>query len=77
MHCPSFPFRKRKTSDFFEGKCRCFALKVRMFPSKKSGVFGFPYSDWESFRPSPLKMFVKKSYISYTNATDILYLLMV
>ena len=34
-------FRKMKTSDFFGVKFRCFALKVRMFLSKKSGVFDF------------------------------------
>ena len=28
-----------ETSDFFEAKCRGFALKVRMFASKKSDVF--------------------------------------
>ena len=34
-------FRKLKTSDFFGIKFRCFALKVRMFASKKSDVFIF------------------------------------
>ena len=35
------PLRKMKTSDFFDGKFRCFALKVRHFVAKKSGVFNF------------------------------------
>ena len=35
------PFGKEKTSDFFEVKFRCFALKVRRFASKKSDVLHF------------------------------------
>ena len=35
------PLRKMKTSDFFDGKFRCFALKVRHIDAKKSGVFNF------------------------------------
>ena len=35
------PFRKSKTSDFFDTKYGCFSSKVPMFPSKKSGVFIF------------------------------------
>ena len=34
-----FSAGKMETSDFFEAKCRGFALKVRMFASKKSDVF--------------------------------------
>ena len=35
------PFRKSKTSDFFDTKYGCFASKVRRFASKKSDVFSF------------------------------------
>ena len=62
-----------KTSDFFGQKYGCFASKVRMFASKKSDVFEFPFLwDVSAFflLPPPKKKFREKSYISYTIRRD-------
>ena len=37
-----FPVGKAESTDFFEAKFRCFALKVRMFLPEKSVVLPFP-----------------------------------
>ena len=55
-------FRNPKTSDFFGQKYGCFASKVRMFASKKSDVFEFPFLwDVSAFflLPPQKKSFVK------------------
>lgn len=39
---PAFSTGNAETSDFFDTKFRCFALKVRMFVPKKSDVFNLP-----------------------------------
>ena len=67
-----FPFRKLKTSDFFEGKFRCFASKVRRFYAKKSDVSVLPAP---SSTPPLKKSFLKISYISYTSTHNIQHLL--
>ena len=60
-HLPSPPkkgvFRKLKTSDFFDRKCRTFASKVPMFCPKKSDVFIFRNGTFQPcrHRPSPPK----------------------
>ena len=62
------PFRKSKTSDFFDTKYGCFASKVPMFPSKKSDVF--------SFRNLPQKkVFLFFSYIPTPICGNCLYIL--
>ena len=68
-------FRNPKTSDFFGQKYGCFASKVRMFASKKSDVFEFPFLwDVSAFflLPLPKKKFREKSYISYTIRREVL-----
>ena len=68
-------FRNPKTSDFFGQKYGCFASKVRMFASKKSDVFEFPFLwDVSAFflLPPPKKKFREKSYISYTIRREVL-----
>ena len=56
-------FRNPKTSDFFGQKYGCFASKVRMFASKKSDVFEFPFlwdvSAFFLLPPPKKKSFVK------------------
>ena len=39
---PAFSTGNAETSDFFDTKFRCFALKVRMFMLEKSDVFTLP-----------------------------------
>ena len=57
------PFRKTKTSDFFDANIRTFDAKHPYFLSKKSDVLQLP--DRASLPPLQ-KKFLKISYISYT-----------
>ena len=71
-----FPFRKIKTSDFFDENIRTFGAKHPYFCPKKSDVLLFPDRCTSFSLPSSLqKKFLKISYISYTTAPDELYLL--
>ena len=64
----AYPFRKTKTSDFFDANIRTFAQRSPMFCTFRTAV---------SLSHSQQKKFLKISYISYTTASDVLYLLMV
>ena len=56
------PFRKSKTSDFFEANIRTFDAKHPYFCPKKSDVLQLPALHLYSLK----KNFWKKTYISYT-----------
>ena len=71
------PFRKSKTSDFFDRKCRCFVSKVRHFDAKKSDVFNFPYPEESRFDISSKKCFVIFSYIPTPRYRKSLYALVI
>ena len=73
-----YPFRKSKTSDFFDENIRTFEAKHPYFCPKKSDVLLFPdrYIAF-SLSPSLQKKFLNISYISYTTAPDALYLLII
>ena len=75
------PTHLPKTSDFFDVKFRGFGIKVRRFYAKKSDVFNFRSPSLPHFGSLFTlllkKSFLKKNYISYTDTSDILYLLIV
>ena len=68
------PFRKTKTSDFFDENIRTFKAKHPYFCPKKSDVLLLPD---HCFSPFYKKKFSKISYISYTNTSNLLYLLII
>ena len=73
-----YSFRKTKTSDFFDENIRTFEAKHPYFCPKKSDVLLFPDRYIAFSLPPPLqKKFLKISYISYTTAQDVQYLLII
>ena len=73
----AFPFRKTKTPDFFDENIRTFEAKHPYFVPKKSDVLHLP-DRYIAFSLPPLqKKFLKISYISYTTAQDVQYLLII
>ena len=63
-----FPGGKAETSDFFDTKYGCFALKVRMFVSKKSDVFVPEHAHFMIFFPLFLK-FLRQNAVFSTDSS--------
>ena len=65
-----YSFRKTKTSDFFDENIRTFAQRSPMFCIFRTATSHSPF-------PPSTKKFLKISYISYTTAQDVQYLLII
>ena len=73
-----YPSRKIKTSDFFDENIRTSDAKHPYFCPKKSDVLHLPDRFIAFSLPPPLqKKFLKISYIFYTTAQDVQYLLII
>ena len=72
-----YSFRKTKTSDFFDENIRTFEAKLPYFCPKKSDVLHLPDRYIAFSLPPYKKKFLKISYISYTTAQDVQYLLII